>query len=41
MRLCLTLRNSLQEGDPILQLPEKNVDVVRLEFSKDERQVRA
>lgn len=30
----------LQEGEPILQLPEKDVELVRLEFSEDERQVR-
>ncbi|GJE92995.1 SNF2 family N-terminal domain-containing protein [Phanerochaete sordida] len=27
------------EGKPILQLPEKHVDIVRLQFSKDERQL--
>ena len=30
----------LQEGKPIIELPPKHVELVRLEFSDDERQVR-
>lgn len=38
--ICPSLLMPLQEGEPILQLPEKDVELVRLEFSEDERQVR-
>ena len=36
--LC-TSHPTLQEGRPLLELPEKHIDLVMLNFSKDEREV--
>ena len=40
-KLPVSILTNSQEGKPILQLPEKSVELVTVEFSPDEREVRA
>lgn len=32
-------KNSMLEGKPILELPNKDIEIVKLDFSRDERDV--